>query len=254
MDKVRFTATKLNGLNKKGILKPDANGYYTMPIGGLNAWNSAGQYYTLQGAEQLFKSSSILMRRIGNGNLKSELGHPMPEKGMSENQYVNRVLTIKEDNVIAHIAEVWLDMEFGKKNPQLKNPELVAIMGRVKPSGPHAAALQSSFDNPEENVCFSIRGLTRDVFERGICKRVLTTIVTWDCVTEPGISFANKWDAPALEELSTKSFSSKALESILSDNSGIATENSKELAREALNSFKGSSLTTLPSIPLYTNW
>lgn len=254
MDKVRFSATKLKAINKKGILTPDDNGYYTLPIGGLNAWNSARQYYTLKGAEQLFKESSILMRRIQSGNLKAELGHPMPEKGMSDNDYLNRVLTIKEDNVVAHIAEVWLDMDFGKKNPQLRNPDLVAVMGRVRPSGPHADVLQRSFDNPEENVCFSVRGLTRDFYERGVCRRVLTTIVTWDCVTEPGINIANKWDAPALEEMSNKSFSSKALESITEDQTGIATESSKEIAREALESFKSTSLVTLPSIPLYTKW
>ena len=157
MKTVRFTSTRLVGTGKKGIIKPDETGYYTFPMGGLNAFNSAGEYYTLEGAVELFRESSILMRRMDKGYLKSELGHPKKIPGMSDDQYLERIMTIEETNVVAHIKELWLDHDFGIKNPQFKNPALVAIMGKIRPSGPHGPALEASIQNPCENVGFSIQ-------------------------------------------------------------------------------------------------
>ena len=67
---VRFECTSLRGTNKKGLLPKDENGYRWMPIGGLNIFNSAGQYYTLEGARELFAESSQFNRRIQRGALR----------------------------------------------------------------------------------------------------------------------------------------------------------------------------------------
>lgn len=201
MSLIQFTEAKLSETGKKGILTPDGNGYYNHVIGGLNTLNSAKEYYVADGAKELFEHSSSFMRRIKNGCLKGEMGHPKRAPGQSVNDYMNRILQIEETNVCVHYADIYLDPDYGRKNPQLRNPNLVAIVANLKPSGPRSGALQASLDNPKENVCFSIRALTRDEFRNGTNYRTLVQIITWDCVTEPGIATANKWDSPAMETL-----------------------------------------------------
>ena len=254
MSSVKFTATKLTNTGKAGILKPDADGYYELIIGGLNTFNSAGEYYTLNGAEELFKQSSIFQRRVANGNLKGEVGHPKRLPGMSMDDYVNRILTVEETNVCAHFKEVWLDFDFGKKNPKFNNVALVAIMAKVKPTGPKADSLANSLANSGENVCFSIRALTRDYYERGQTYRVLQQIICWDNVTEPGIAIANKWDSPSLESLSDIIVREHSLKNIINHQVPVATESSIELAKESLAVVQNTKGFKVSSIPLMTKW
>lgn len=241
---VKFTATKLATTGKKGILKPDATGAYTIVLGGLNVYNSAKEYYPGAGATDLFEKSSIFQRRVANGCLKAELGHPKRLPGMSDDAFINRILSIYEDCVCAAIVEVWLDFNYGKNNPQFNNPNLIAIMGRVKPAGPHAAVLKSSLDDPEQNVCFSIRALTRDFQANGRVNRVLQTIVSWDMVNEPGIHIANKWDTPTMEAFGVETieenlFSARSLSMAANRimSSPIAMESDRMLAGEVLGRF-----------------
>jgi len=255
MSNVKFTATKLNGTGKRGILKPDADGYYEMPIGGLNTFNSAGQYYVLDGAKQLFEESSVFMRRIKNGCLKGEVGHPKKLPGMSMDDFVNRILTIDEKNVCCHFKEVWLDESFGKNNQEYKNPDLVAIMAKIKPSGPKGDFLQKSFDNPDENVCFSIRAFTRDYYQRGQTYRVLTQIISFDSVIEPGISNATKWHSPSLESISECAIRQVSFENIVNNQLDyIATEDSKILALDTINTLNKQQPKLIVKPPIISKW
>ena len=56
LNSVRFECTTLG--TRSGVLKPDKDGYYIMPVGGLNVFNSAGQYYAYDKAKALFEESS----------------------------------------------------------------------------------------------------------------------------------------------------------------------------------------------------
>jgi hypothetical protein len=119
------------------------------------------------------------------------------------------VLSIYEENVCCHHASISLDFE------NVKGPDgrpVIAIISEVCPSGPQGGALERSLNNPQENVCFSIRAFTDDYRDGGITKRVLKTIVTWDYVNEPGIAVAEKFLSPALEDLAEKSFSRGEME------------------------------------------
>lgn len=254
MSNIRFTSTKLVGTGKKGIIPPDEFGYREMPIGGLNVVNSAGEYYLAEGARDLFKSSSTLMRRITAGCLKGELGHPKRLPNTSIDQYLNRILTIDETNTVAHFSEIWLDEEFGKKNPQFNNKELVAIMAKVKPSGPKSSCLEESFKNPKEEVCFSIRALTRDFYHKGVNHRVLQQIVTWDNVTEPGLNIARKWHSPALESMVDCIIKPKDIEEVIDSNVySLATEDTKSMIMEAFEISKKETL-RVTNIPLLNKW
>lgn len=253
MELIKFSATKLAGTNKKGIIKPDSEGYYTQILGGLNVLNSCGQYYTAEGSKDLFEQSSIFMRRVKSGCLKGELGHPKRLTGMSTDDYVNRLLTIEETNVVCHFGDIWLDLEFGQKHPEYKNSALIAIMGKVKPSGPMGPTLEAAYANGKEDVCFSIRALTRDSYVRGRRIRTLTQILTIDNVTEPGIAIARKYESPALESISDIIVTRSSLENIVNEASGVVTtEDSKANAIEALKLFEGHSRKVI--IPVYKNW
>lgn len=197
MSKIFFTCTSLAGTNKQGILKPDAQGYYTQPIGGLNIHNSAGHFYTAEReALALFKGSSVFMRRVKDGALRAEVDHPQQSPGMSDEDYEIRMLTIDPRNECAHFADIFLDFKNFKDE---RGQPLIAIMGRVSPSGVHGEMLAKKFANPNENVCFSIRAFTMDRYEGGVRKRCLVDIVTFDYVNEPGIRIAKKFLSPGLE-------------------------------------------------------
>lgn len=190
-----FACTALVGSNKAGVLKPDADGYYTVVLGALNVFNSAGAYYPFEAAKQLFQESSSLMRRIASGSCRGEYGHPRPT-GMTPREFMGRVMDIYEPNVCCHFRKVWID--YNGVRDERGNP-VIAVMGEVKPVGPMGAALKAALDNPSENVCFSVRSITNDYPVGGIMHKNIRSIITWDYVNEPGISVAKKWHSPALE-------------------------------------------------------
>jgi hypothetical protein len=246
MDVLKFTETVFTDKDKKGVLKPDGDGYYSIVLGALNTYNSANEYYTSEGVLELFESSSILMRRIKNGYLYAELGHPKKIPGMSMEDFYNRILTIEETNVCSHISSLTLDFNFGKKNPEFGNDKMIGIIGLVKPAGPKANALQLSLENPKQNTAFSIRALTENKHRNGRVERSLTSIITWDHITEPGISIACKAHSPGLEaygfkggvkELTDVLVDKPILRKALTSNTSItALEGNNELHKEILKS------------------
>lgn len=234
---VKFTAVKLESKGLKGVLTPDENGYYELVIGGLNTLNSNDEYYTLDKAKELFEESSVFMRRVKSGNLRGELGHPKKQPTQTMNDYFSRILSIDENNICCHFAEVWLDLDYGKKNPQLNNPCLVAIMAKVKPCGPKGFVLEQSLKNSKENTCFSIRALTRDFMKNGRTNRILQQIICWDYVNEPGISIANKYDSPALETITDVIVTETMVNKAIEHSSIIAVEDTKLLLNETKKLF-----------------
>lgn len=251
---IKFTSEKLENVRGRSIKKVD-NGYFQVLIGGLNVYNSVGDYYTAQGVTRLFEESSLLMRRLKNGYLKGERGHPK-QGGLSNKDYINRLLEIDDGNVMCHYRSLWLDTELGKRNPKLGNPNLIGIYGEACGSGPHGEAFNRSMENPSENVAFSVRGFTNDQYVKGTNVRELINIITWDVVIEPGIGTSNKFDAISLEEfkyesLANKYFSLESLKEVANSKSGISTE-SKDIVTDVIQSFEASKYT--PDKPAYLKW
>ncbi len=255
LNSIRFACTSLAGVNKAGKLKKDADGYYEVVVGALNFYNSAGQLYVYEQAKELFTSSSQLMRRVSRGALRGEYGHPKMTPGMSSDQFANRVMSIYEENVCCHYREITLDFNRVK---DANGNNVIAIVAWVKPSGPNAKALQDSLDNPNENVCFSIRAFTDDYRDKGIVKRVLKTIVTWDYVNEPGISIAEKFKSPSLESLVDQTFSRGNLERavVVSQTLGLATESAMLTKDELFNAmgWTSASADNAKKVPSYLGW
>lgn len=215
IQRISYGCTALVGTNKVGDLARDENGYYEVVLGGLNAINSAGDYYPFEQAKQLFEGSSELMRRINSGNLRGEAGHPRFQPGMNERQWFTRVADIYEPNICVHIASVHLSFD------TLKNKDgspMVAVIGRIRPSGANERYLERQLDNRLENVCFSVRSFTQDIPHQGRMLKIMRKLVTWDNVNEPGIHVANKYSTPSLEsmvaEVDTYQFSRETLADI----------------------------------------
>lgn len=231
--KASYGCTALLGTNKTGKLTPDEDGYYTLVLGALDVFNSAGAFYPLGPAKALFENSSSLMRRISSGNCKGECGHPKKEPGMSMRDYLARIMRIEETNVCCHFKEVWLDDQAVKDK---SGRSVCAVIAKVRPSGPQGPALKDALENPNENVCFSVRSLTNDFSQGGILHKNIKTIVCWDWVTEPGISVATRWNSPALESFEEVEFTSAHLEQVaqVDRSSSIGLESSGGLGVEDL--------------------
>lgn len=193
---VSFQCTALKGQNKAGLIKPDPTGYRTVVLGALDIFNSAGQFYTYEDAKSLFTESSTFMRKVQQGALRGEHGHPKPWPGMTNDAWCSRILDVYEDRVCVHIRKVWLDFDKVKDRDGKK---VIAIMGEVKPAGELGHILEQSFNNPDENVAFSIRCFTDVDRKMGRTNKAIRHIVTWDHVLEPGIHVADKYYSPALE-------------------------------------------------------
>ncbi len=250
MTAVKFSCTTFKGSPKKGILKPDSNGYFDLPVGGLNVLNSAGQWYDYNGARELFEESSQLMRRVKRGALRGEVGHPQPLPGQSEDDYLLRILTIDERNVCAHFSELYLDTQNFKGED---SSPIIAIMAKVTPSGPFGPMLEKKLNNSQENVCFSIRAFTSDSYVKGRYTRVLKNVVTFDYVNEPGIHIAEKFKSPAIESINEKMITKNQLQrAVLSNSAGIAKESFLLTADELFTSL-GWSLES-NSKPLFSKW
>lgn len=251
MNTIRFECTTIG--NKKGQLQQDKDGYYIMPVGGLNVFNSKGEYYTYQDAKQLFETSSLFQRRVQKGLLRGEVGHPTVKPGMSEEDYVRRILTIEEANVCAYHREIWLDFKSVKDST---GKPVIAIMSKVAPSGPHGRMLKDMLDREGENVAFSIRSFTNDSRVRGVVHRALEAIVTFDYVNEPGIEIANKFSSPVVESadvLTDHVFTSKQIQRAVNKDTyaNVATESAKLTAEELLLSL---GWINKDNIPGYRGW
>lgn len=185
------------GTTKVGTIKKDANGYREVILGAVNVENSARAFYPLEPIKDLLLDSSDLIRRMNDRALRSEYGHPRRDS-MSPVQFLARVLDIREQLTCNHIAKIELDEK--RVIDKETNQTIAAIVGWIYPSGPYGEVLEKQFENPEENVCYSIRSITTDRYDAtGRLIKELKQIVTWDYVNEPGIKYAKKYYSPSLE-------------------------------------------------------
>ena len=204
MERLLFTSTRLRVQGKQGILKPDSEGYFEMPIGAFNCLNSANEFYTKENIEQIFHSSSEMMRKVQNGKLFGEWGHPEMASGESPRDFMARACRINDKDTCVFFKDIWID----KATPDMQRygvpSDALVTMARLKPMGNKWEALQRSLEDPNVNTTFSGRFLTRDRIYRGRTYVIVEQAVTWDAVTEQGIPAAEKYLAPRLERHTTQ--------------------------------------------------
>lgn len=211
MSNMVFQAATLRA-GKRGVIAPDAAGYYTQCIGGLDIENSMGVTYAAERAKNLFMEGADLQRRIKERALRGEAGHPRRTPGMSDDQWIHRLHDIVEDKICVYWAEIGLDENYGRNNPHLNRPAMVGIMARYRPGGIGAQMLERDLADPEANVSFSIRAFSSPFSRMGKRFYDLQTIVTWDYVNEPGIAPAAKTLSSTLESLHEDTFTSRQLQ------------------------------------------
>ena len=198
MSIITLAEPRLSGTGKKGIIKPDENGYYETLLGALDVRNGIGEIYPYNGNEDILKDGSPLKRRIKNGHLFAEMGHPKREPGMTDHEWLVRYSRIEETKHCAHISNVWLDTEYVSPD----GLKMVGIVGKVKPAGPYKETIEEYMKTPSVNTAWSVRSFTRNIRSSdGNVYKYFVDIRTWDFVSEPGISVATKWDSPAVEEM-----------------------------------------------------
>lgn len=224
---VLYSNTALVGTGKKGELVAGQDGYFRdVVLGGFGIHNNAKQYYDLESAKRFFDQQNEFMNMVRNGHLRGEYGHPRRESGMSDKQWLGRIMEVREDRMSHHIREVKL-VENAVIDPFTKK-KATGVLAELKPCGPYGEALEQSLKNPHENVCFSIRSLTNDQILPNRWIKYMRRPVTWDFVFLGGIEGANKYNSPSLEHFEETAFSNKTVEEFLDEVSSgmISLENS----------------------------
>lgn len=196
MDKFQIvlSATGCKPSNSSEIEK-DNDGYYKVRLGAFNVFNSMGEFYTSEGVQDLLTNkNSFFYKRLKKGYLLGEMDHPSMKPGMNMSNFMNRIATIDGENVAFHVRDVILTETNERVNVAGNNGNVLLVEGWIKPSGPKGKYLQEALDNPDRNVAFSVRSLSKDVKIQGVTFKKTVAIVNWDWVFEPGISNINKFD------------------------------------------------------------
>lgn len=252
MATIRLSVSAIVGTNKKGIIKPDADGYRDMTVGGLGIRNNGGHLYVEKEASDVFTKASSFMRRVRSGKLYGEYGHPKKHPNERMDEFVRRSMYINEEMKAVHHRDVWLLT--GKDIPGAP-AGAVGIMSSLKPSGPYAAALEGDLSNGYENTAFSIRALSKDVNIGGEIARCITVPITFDAVTEQGVGIAEKWKSPNMEsyEITDQIIPMGTLVKISDEiiRSPLVSEANKELADELLSLLTPR---TTRSTAIYSSW
>lgn len=190
-----FEITVQRGFSGNGNTKRIDNNYCQVVLGALEFPNSTGAVYDLESAIRIIEKSQTFNRRMAQSYLRGELGHPVERECRDYNDFVRRIHTIDERNVAIHIRRVWIDKNYCGPDGR----RFIAILGEVAPSGPHASVVERAFNNPHENLAFSVRSLTNDRIVGGVRRKFFDNIITWDVVNEPGLAPANKFNSPSCE-------------------------------------------------------
>lgn len=188
-NKVYFAVQVFESLEGKTLksLKPDEDGYYSVPLAMLDATSRNNAYYDVDSiVNEIVNNNTVFNMMLTQGNLRGEYGHP------SMGSDLVRIDTILEDRVSHHIAKVWTGERTDKG---------IILYGKIKPTGPYGSLLESSLCNAKENTTFSLRCLmtqrTDNVNKR--YHRTVKRLVTFDYVNMPGYMEASKWFAPGTE-------------------------------------------------------
>jgi hypothetical protein len=195
---LRYSCTALLGLNKQGIVKPNSDGQYELVLSALNYPNPVGAIYRLESARRIIEGSPYFMRRVKEGNLLGEVGHPVRREYASDADYEMRLMEIDMRNTCLQISDVWIDDSGHLKDRDGRS--YVGIMGLVSPYGVHGDKFEACLNNPKQNTCLSVRSIC-DHFRMAdrTVEKEFVNIGGWDWVDEPGLRPANKFSSPALE-------------------------------------------------------
>lgn len=204
---ITFGNTILEGSGKKGILKPMEPGgeYYLMNAGGFNMQNRSGVSYRFNDyLKECMGPNSDLNRRVSEGQVECELGHPpqyywqliegrvvrTPITDIFE--WIHRLQTIDQQNVCGRIRKIHWIFTGGDNDPVKNQIE-------VRPFGVHKQVLADALSDPDCNAAFSVRTVTKPQ-KFGDRVREVEYFTGYDLVVEPGMLDACKHRTAGLED------------------------------------------------------
>lgn len=203
---VTFGNTILANSGKRGVLKPmaDGSGYTRMNAGGFNIPNRSGIVYRLnQYLKECMGPDSDLNRRVSEGQVYCELGHP-PQYFMERIngmvvrtqiteifQWINRLRTIEMPNVCGHIRKIHWEMTGRDTDPVYNEVEII-------PFGAYKDWTADALTNPDINFALSLRSVTKPQ-KMGDMVREVEYLSTYDAVVEQGVLRACKHLSAGLE-------------------------------------------------------
>jgi len=195
----RVNPTVLEG--KQGILPKDDKGRYIVMVGAYNAKNTSGDKYVFtQQVKNLF-SKSVARTRCADKQLYGEADHPELSHFRNKTRsfeeavamYMDRLWVVPTKNQAHQIHDFW----FEELPDRVDGQPVYGVFNLISPINERQRA---SLENPEENTAYSVRSFIDKEPSRLQGWLVETTeLITWDWVTNPGISYAGKYNTPGLE-------------------------------------------------------
>ena len=195
-------------INPEGkVLKPDANGYYTVNFGAFNFSNTSGEYYkmTPRVMSCFTDPKSFMVKRIIDKALYGEFDHPaMPEEinriihtPKGKMKWMERQMVFDPKLTSHHIKSVMVK-ETNIKDPVTGDNKFL-VTGLIKPFGPMAKYVKEMFENPDMSSAFSIRSAVLETMEHGRVTKEVVAIFTYDSVYAPGIKGSTDQHSVGLE-------------------------------------------------------
>lgn len=235
--------TSIRTTSPAASIQADETGYYEFILGAVNSLNSCREFYLKDGIDKFINDESyMLARKLKNGYLNGEMGHPKYLPGMSREDYYSRNLNVDIQNVSHHIKSVWTE-DTSIDSGVAGKGNIILLKGKVKPSGVNGKLLQDHISNSAANTAFSIRALTMNKNVGGIVYKTIVQVITWDWVLEPGIKQANKWANISTESIDYVKFN---IEDLMDKNSpvykeittSLESEDSKQMMKETIATIK----------------
>lgn len=204
---ITFGNTILAESGKRGILKPIEPGgeYYRLNAGGFNIPNRGGITYTLNNyLRECMREDSDLNRRVSEGQVQMELGHPLQYFYEMRNgvmvrtnitdlfQWIHRLRTILDPHVCGFIRKIIWEMTGGDNDPIYNYIE-------ARPFGVNEKVFRDSILDPDINTAVSIRTVTAPQ-KVGHTTREVDYFSTYDLVIEQGMLNACKHRTAGLED------------------------------------------------------
>lgn len=215
-----FEVTALKGVNRVGDIKRLDNGYLRVILGALEFDNSIGAVYDQQRVERILATNGLFQKRINEGYLRGEWGHPKEYDYSDYRKFIQRIHTIDERNWAFHIRKVWVEPNFVLPNGQ----RICAILGEICSTGGRREDFDKIMANPDENLAFSIRSMATDRVVAGKVRKYIDNIITWDLVNEPGLSCANKYMSPSCESALIVPVQPAIIQSMAEESTALALE------------------------------
>lgn len=214
MAKMLFSGASFKASNNK-VPKRDDGAFY-VTLGAFNAFSTEGLFYNEHGLRELLTEKNdynSIGSKIDRRCAKGEANHPMKRPGETIPEFIDRNLVIDMTNASHNILELGFEE---LEESELPGTKVVLIKAWVLPTDNEVGrSLKADLENENVNVCFSIRCFSRVVEINGVKHRIITKVMTWDWIDNPGISYATK--AATSKAVSKLTIESSSNEIVITD-------------------------------------